>query len=175
MKIFRFQNRYAIKAILIGIIIITTAAIVYYSASNQTKAIKQAETENLPQALSNRHHMKNVNYAMIIGHSKIQIQVELMFIKKQKLIGLSFALAKKMVLRGVTITIFQKNQKILKLYKYHIQSPVSLNKISIDEPDILFPESIKHPKKIVIDKTQKRILFQYENEIKTWDLGNPPF
>ena len=75
-----------------------------------------------------------------------------------------------MILDGVTITILQNKKRLLKLFKNNAQSNTNFKKITIDHPIILLPESLKNAKKVIIDKTQKKIIILLGNKTKIWDL-----
>jgi len=171
---YAFQKN-IIKFVLIFIIFLTVSIMMYYCALYKIKTNKQQaqEIETIKQPLKiagNSQFIRRARYSFFIGKCKIQIQADRIFFKKSKLLGFDCAFLKTMVLDGVTITILQNNKKLLKLFKNNVQSKTSFKKISIDHPIILFPESLKNTKKVIIDKTQKKIKILLGNETKIWNL-----
>ena len=166
--------QYALMLIITGLF----AVIIYYGAVYKDKRTKTPETGDYrkpPKLVENGPYGVNVETTEQVGDCMFQIKAARIYVKKTKTLGFDNALFKQMVAKDVTVTVYKKKQIILKIHKETLSTLPNLNRIKIKNPEILFPDSLSQPDRVVIDKKKKHIVFGYGKQNQIWDLNRESY
>ncbi len=148
------------------------ALIVYYGFSGSDKQKPEDIRAKVPsRVIETGPYGEEIEQTEKIGIHLFKMKVGKLYLKKTKTLGFDNALIKKPVARDIHITILKDNKKVLVLHKDHQNLKQDLSRIHIEKPEIIFPEKFEQPKKIKIDKKEKKITFYYSDRSDIWDLN----
>lgn len=151
---------------------VSVALLVYYSflcADKEKSANAQFKAPS--RLVETGPYGQNVRSSEQIGSYTINMKAKRLYFKKSKILGFDNALFKKLVAKELEVTIIKDNKKILALYKDRQDMSPDMKCLQIKNPTVLYPETIKEPDKIRIDKKRKLITLYYRDKTDVWDLS----
>jgi len=113
----------------------------------------------------------NVSTTEQLGDCTFQMRAEKLFLKKGKTFGFENSLLKKAAAKGLSITVWKNEKKLLSLYKDYLETAPNLKHIRILQPRILYPETISRPDSVIIDKEKMSVTLMYGNKKEVWQLN----
>lgn len=157
---------------LISGIAVLIVFLVYHGFSDADKEKSGAIQFKAPSRLvETGPYGQNVRSTEQIGNYTINMKAKRLYFKKTKTLGFDNALFKKLVAKELEVTILKDNKKILALYKDRQDMSPDMKCLQIKNPTVLYPETIKQPDKIRIDKKRKLITLYYRDKTDVWDLN----
>ena len=151
---------------------VSVALLVYYSFLCADKEKSANAQFKVPSRLvETGPYGQNVRSSEQIGSYTINMKTKRLYFKKTKILGFDNALFKKLVAEELNITILKDSRKVLALYKARQDMSPDMRCLEIKNPTVLYPEAIKQPDKVGIDKKKKLITLYYRDKTDIWDLS----
>jgi hypothetical protein len=163
-----------IKYLIIGLLILSASgAILFFITNPRTDTDKDNTFSKVPGRLSELGpYAKNINLTENIGHYSMNISAQRLFVKKGKFLVFNTALQKKFVMNNLHLSLYKNGAKMLEIFKDKIILDSFMRTIEVDSPRVLYPETMKQPKKIRLEKEKKVLTIYYHNKVDVWNLAN---
>jgi len=114
---------------------------------------------------------KDISISENVGKYSVNMQAKMVHVKKSKFLMFSTALKKKIISQDITITIYKNGDKKLEFFKDRLALDPTMNYIEVKNPKMLFPEGMKQPRSVTIDKEHDLLTIHYPDRVDRWDLS----
>jgi len=160
-----------VKLSILSVVVVLLAIVIFYALADMGETRHSGTSFSVPTRLvENGPYGKNVDLKEKLGRCMFDMKAQRLYFKKIKTLGFNNALFKKLVAKELNIIIFRDNKKILSLYKDYQEMNPNMKSIQIKNPKVLYPETMKQPDEVNIDKDKKLIVLRYGDKVDTWDL-----
>ncbi len=162
------KDVYTIVAILVILVVIAIIYLITLEDSNDEDA-----SSNIPNRLAEiGPYATNISLTENIGTYALTISAERLHVKKGKFMGFNTALQKKYVINKLHLSLYKDRIKEIEIYKDRIIIDPLMKSIEIENPQILFPENMKEPIRVKLEKDNKLLKIYYANKVDEWNLAN---
>jgi hypothetical protein len=162
-----------IKFLIIGLLIVCAAgATLYFITHPSHDTEKDNSFSKVPGRITELGPFaKNISLTENIGAYSMNISAERLFVKKGKFLVFSTALQKKFVMNNLHLSLYKNGVKMLEIFKDKVILDSFMRAIEVENPRILYPETMGQPSKIRLEKDKKLLTIHYSNKTDVWNLA----
>ena len=106
-----------------------------------------------------------------IGSYDISLKARQMHMRKSRMLGFDSALYKRLALDDLHVTVWKEGKRMLEFQKDRTSLPPTLKSMEIDNPEVLYPDSMKGVTKIKLNKEKKYLKIYRGSKTETWNLA----
>jgi hypothetical protein len=112
----------------------------------------------------------NVRSYFALDNLTISFKAGRLYVKNTDTLGFSNALLKKLVARDMELVVKVDGAQVLSLAKAYQEMPLDTDRFIIDHPRIRYPQDMRPPDRLMIEKSSKRVTIWHGTEKRVWDV-----